>query len=327
MVRVLLTVIALLGTSPGCAKKRSQVLTADGASLRLPAGTDTAKVSITVVPGATLPDVLQRTEAAINSSFHVLKVVQLTPDALEVAGADLTVKLEAPLAPPLELSHVVAIGADAAGNVTTLPVMATPPDQLTIKLSRLSHVVLLVPVPGTTMLGTPGLIVRGATEPLLSPQCSSWITPDSAAVAALAKDPAKLVIDTKTGIQLDSLTIRDRVDEPAQSLRAEEILKSGTADRVNASIVLASLLLARGYPVRLVAGDVTLKTGEQVSKGFHQWVETVIDNASYYVDVTVPKGARLIPLAEATTTFALAVHRSCAKYPPGVTGDPFGHAP
>lgn len=321
---ITLAVTVLLGVAPGCGKKPVKI-TADGAVLELPAGTDTSKLSMRVVT-TPMPAALERATLALAEHFTVLKVLELRPDGTELGNATLVVTIASTALPaPRTLRDVVAVRADSAGRVQTLPVTVAA-DKLTVPVQRMGVVAFLVPLPGVTLLGTPGLLVRGATEPLLSADCTAWITPESPAIALLAADQARVLVDAAK-IQLDTLAITDRIDEAAQGLKADEILRKGTADRSNAAIVFASLLVARGLPARLVAGAASSKGPDGVSKGFHQWAETVINGVVYVVDATVPKGARLIPRAEAEKALGLVVHRSCEKSPPGGAARPFDPPP
>lgn len=93
------------------------------------------------------------------------------------------------------------------------------------------------------------------------------------------------------------------VPKYASQLQAEDTPTGMCIDFAN---LFGSLLIRKGYPVRLVSGTATYTGKKGTQTGGHLWVETVIDQKPYYVDTgSVSTGVRLIPLEEARSRFHL----------------------
>lgn len=96
----------------------------------------------------------------------------------------------------------------------------------------------------------------------------------------------------------------------ASEMLAEETPKGMCIDYAN---LFGSMLIAKGYPVRLVPGMATQKRTKLVDgmkeefseRDGHLWVETVIDGRPYYVDYDKPT-VTLVPLEEAYDRFNLS---------------------
>lgn len=116
-------------------------------------------------------------------------------------------------------------------------------------------------------------------------------------------------VDAAAGVlRLDKpLTLIDRGSgvrpKRASQMQAEDSPSGMCIDFAN---LFGSLLIAKGYPVRVVSGQATYATDEGTTSGGHLWVETVIDGKPYYVDTfAANREVTLIPLAEAHTRLQL----------------------
>lgn len=70
--------------------------------------------------------------------------------------------------------------------------------------------------------------------------------------------------------------------------------------------LFGSLLIERGYPVRVVTGKYAAVAGKVRTKSGHMWVEVVIDGEIYVVDTLNPnKGIKLIPRSKAYSSFCV----------------------
>lgn len=116
-------------------------------------------------------------------------------------------------------------------------------------------------------------------------------------------------VDTDAGVlRLDKpLTVVDR-GSGVRPKHASQMLAeaSPTGMCIDFANLFGSLLIKKGYPVRVVSGNVTYGTGDTASSGGHLWVETVIDGKAYYVDTyAANREVTLVPLEEARTRFQL----------------------
>jgi len=163
-----------------------------------------------------------------------------------------------------------------------------------------------------TLVGTPALVARGASEILFSTDCTKWLTPKQ----------AKLTIAEDKTLVLEGAPKPVPYQRSLDEQHADQILQNGEADPIQESVVYGSVLLGAGYPVRLVGGEVTYQRDGVTFQGFHQWVETIVEGKTWIVDTTDPARRRLVPAAEARKAQAIQVHRACAAYPEGTPPDP-----
>ncbi len=304
-------------------EKKSRVVTVRNVSLAVPEALP-GEVHLAVTGAGVVPPPMQRITPRVAEHVAILAGVDFrrTADAPLTEPAQLTLDLDPSTLPAgRTVSSVLAVSLEPTGNLATL-VPTVVGNKLTVTLPQLGAVLFVTSVPGALLLGTPGLVLGGTSKILAAADCPGWIAPDAPQTAAIAKDPAKFSIDDKKTLRLvPPLTVTE-IDESGQSRTSEEILKRGSGDAINASVVYASLLAAKGYSVRLAGGHAVYKRGELVHKGFHQWAEAIIDGTPYYVE-TLDGEPRLIPVTEAREQRQLKVHRTCARTAPGVTGDPF----
>ena len=310
-----------------CGKKASEnkprVVASRNVTLTLPQGT-AGDVSLGVTGFGAVPTSLAR--VASRAAEYVVTV-----GGVEFKRTD-TTPLPGPATLAFELapntlpagrnpSSVFVVALDPGGTLSTL-VPTVAGNQLTVSLPHLAAVLFVVTRPELPLLGTPGLVLGGTSKILADVECARWIAPESPQTAALAKDPAKFSIDDKQTLRLDPPLTITEIDESGQSRTSDEILKRGSGDAINASVVYGSLLAAKGYRVRLVGGLATYKVGELARKGFHQWAEVLIDGAPYYVE-TLDGPPHLVPAAQAREQRKLETYRACSKIPAGATDDPF----
>lgn len=210
---------------------------------------------------------------------------------------------------------MVAVSIAADGSVEDVPLAVAGPNQVQVEVRHFSWLFLAFAATTFAMLGGFAMYMKGASESIARKNCGDWLTPDSPKVAELAKDEARFSIDKATGeIKLDPPLKGKDVDQGAHMLKADQVLERGVGDCVNMSTVLGSALLARGYPVKLVAGAAHYRlAGGKKVQGFHQWAETVIDGKPYYVDTFNAPQMKLVPLHEASAELSLTRSRMCSK--------------
>lgn len=136
---------------------------------------------------------------------------------------------------------------------------------------------------------------RSLTDP-------KYLEPDKVDVSGFNVDLAdhRLTLDKP-------LTVVDRgsgVTPKAASVMQLEQRPSGMC--IDFSNLFGSLLIKKGYPVRIVSGTATYTTKDGQVKGGHLWVETVIDGQPYYVDTfSANESVDLVPLEDANSRFNL----------------------
>ncbi|MBP6849330.1 MAG: transglutaminase domain-containing protein [Kofleriaceae bacterium] len=302
------------------------------ATLALPAGADAAAITVVVRPPDEARPSVAGMRPALDAHAQTLRVIELGPDGTVLPGPGrLTVAIAAadlPAGRTLADVHAVSVAAD--GTVEDLPIVAVTSDGVQVEVRHFSLVMLVAAITGIALLGTMAMIMRGATEPMMRRDCARWLEPDAARVKALVADPRTFAVDPAAGaITLDlGKPLRGKdVDQGAHALRVEQVIARGEGDCVNMSTLFGSLLLAKGYPVRTVAGTATYRRGGKTYKGLHQWVEVVIDGKGYYVDAFEPAQTRLVPLADATSELSLERNRMCGKDPDGTTVGPVAYDP
>lgn len=320
---VLLVVLA----GAGCKSRGKEApaggptVTSGELSVTFAEGFDATRVTLRMVPPPSttmyLPQPIERYSFQVSEHFHVAKVIELMPEAAELTSAELTALLPV----GISASGIRAVGVGTKGQPEDLAVAAVGTERVKVTVLRMGYVLLLVPNAEVTMLGTPAQILRGSSE-LLGKEdpCAGWLTPTSPRVSALARDPKKFAIADGGALTLDPPLAAREVDAPTRLLHADEILAAGGGDSVNTSVVLGSLLLARGYPVGLVSGIATFKRGQLTMKGFWQWAITIVDGKRYFVDAFDPASPRLVPLDAATEEHQLHQGRYCYRSPDGSPG-------
>lgn len=287
------------------------------ATITLPAGVDASKITVVAKPPTELPAAAAPYKPMLEKHFKTLRVVELGPDGTQLpASGVVTVTLDPTMLPAgRSLSEVVAMSVSADGTLEQVPLTATGTNQVKVEVKHFSWLLFIMTT--SLLVVSAGFVayVKGASDSIVRKNCSDWITPDSPRVAEIAKDESAFSIDKAAGtIHLSAPLKGKDVDQGAHMLKADQVLERGVGDCVNMSTVLASLLAAKGYPVKLVAGGAHYKTtdGKEV-QGLHQWAETVIDGKPYYVDTFNPSQMKLIPLHEATANLNLARGRMCGK--------------
>jgi len=301
------------GTSVGSG---SAVLTVPR-SAELPAG-----LVVTVLPTGEVPAPARGHAMMIGAHYKVVAVVEVGPPTAKLAApSPLAITIDpARIFAEYSASDVTAAQLQADGAVVDLPIRVVSPHRLDVTIDRAGIVMLFGPLEKQSVLGTAADILRGSTVLLVQGDCPTWITPASPRIAALAKDPAGLVIGPDHTLGLGAKLADGRATTPR--LHADEILARGTADAADASVVLASLLLAKGHPVRLVSGTMMYDAAGRRHAGVQQWAEVVLEGAPWFVDARDLAKLRLIPLAAATTELKLGIGRTCPSYPPGASTDP-----
>jgi transglutaminase-like putative cysteine protease len=294
----------------------SAVLTMPRAS-EVPAG-----LTVTVLRSGELPASAKARSTMLEAHYKVVAVVDVgPPTAVLPASSTLAITIDpARILPEYEPKDLTAVQLQPAGKVADLPIRVVSGHRVDVTMDKVGTVLVIGPLEKLTVLGSTADVLRGSTETLMQGDCPTWITPGSAKVAALAKDLAGLVIGADHAIQLGTKLLPGQTTGKRQ--RADEILTRGTADPVDASVVLASVLLAKGHPVRLVSGTMTYEHAGRRHAGVQQWAEVVRDGQPWFVDARDVATPRLVPLAEASENLGLRMSRSCPAYPPGASVDP-----
>lgn len=310
-----------------CGKKaaepKQRTIIVRNATLTVPDGM-AGEVNLGLAGPGVLPPSLQRVGPRVTEHVTLLGGVELdrTDQAPLPAPATLAYELEPSTLPAGRTpSSVLVLTLDPSGSLTTL-VPTVSGNRLSVSLSHLTAVLFVVMKPDVLLLGTPGLVLGGTSKLLADPECPRWIAPNAPQTAAIAGNAARFSIDENKVIRLDPPLTMTEIDESMQTQTTDEILKRGSGDAINTSVVYASLLAAKGHSVRLVGGLAVYKRGELVHKGYHQWAEAIIDGTPYYVE-TLEGPPHLVPASEAREKRQLKVHRACNKSARGVEGDPF----
>ena len=293
------------------------------AVLTLPKDTDVpAGLSVTVKPSGELPEAVRRYTLTLAAHYEVVAVVEVGPPTAKLAApSQLAITID-----PTRIqkgrtpADVTAVQLQAENKLVDLPVRVFGPQRIDVTIDQPGIVMLMGPLENLTVLGPTSQVVRGASELSTRGDCGSWITATSPGIAALAKDPAGLVIGPDHTIQLG--TKLEAGGRSPELLHADQILARGVADPDEASLVLASALLAQGHPVRLVSGSIEFTAAGAKTSGVVQWAEVVLDGAPWFVDAREVSKPKLLPLAEATASLGLVLRRSCAAYPPGASSAP-----
>ncbi|MCA9673647.1 MAG: hypothetical protein KC464_01305, partial [Myxococcales bacterium] len=307
-----------------------------GATLSVPAGALSAPVAMTVSskppsldPLAALvePEYLERLRAEITP----LRLIELGPDGQTFAHpATVTLEIRADELPPGKtLADVAAVVISKDGAVDDVPVTVVG-NRLSIEVPHYSMLLTAVAVGAMALVGGMAILLRGSADPMMRRDCAKWLNPASPRVQELAADAERFKIDAATGeihLDLGRPAVGRDVKVGAHALPADKVIEHPEGDCVNFSTMYGSLLLARGYPVRLVAGTAEYRRGQKTYKGFHQWAETVVDGKPYYVDTFDPDHTRLVPMAEATRDLSLGRNRMCGKNPDGSTVGPAKYDP
>jgi hypothetical protein len=304
------------GGGSGAAAKGSTA-GSDAARVVLPPDVDASKITVTVHRAKPLPVAIERYTVALDEHFTVVRLVEVGPETPTETCARLTLAIPAgdlPAGTRMEDLRAVGVGKLVAPE--DLEVTAHG-EQLTISLQHLAHVLVVVPAPNITLLGTPARILLGTTRVMAQDACAEWLTPTSPRIAAIAKDPAAFAVGADGAITLTPKLGMQVVDAAGELSKPDEVLARGGGDTANTSLVLGSLFLARGNIVGLASGFVTIPRGDQTYKGLAQWAMTIIDGKRYVVDAFDPLQPRLVPLDEATTDYKLGGSRYCARSPDG----------
>ena len=317
---IILGVCLALGSA--CGKKsgsgKAKVRSGD-ALLEVPAGTDASAIKLTVQPQVKLPDDLMRWATRIQAHLRLVKIVSIEPASLEFAApADLTVTVAPSELPTGSTLADVRAFTVIAGVPTDLDI-ATTDNGVVTHVPKPGHVLFAVGPSDAKLVGTPAYAVRGGSELMYKADCQQWLTPESPRVAGLAKGGFAI---KEGALVVPSLPTPAPYAPAKDLLRADEIIEAGSADPVQQSVVLGSLLLAAGHPVRMVSGDVHYERGGTKFKGYHQWIEVLVEDKPWYVDASDPATVKLVPLGDAYKTYGVTLNRTCPKNPPGTNIDP-----
>ena len=317
-------VLCMLLVAAACGKKHDgagagTTVGSGSAVLTLPAGTSPpAGLAVAIKLASELPEPLRRYSLMIGMHYEVVAVVDVTPPTATLAApAPMAIRIDPARIPKGHaVDSITAIELLAGGALVDLPVRVFGPQQVDVTLDRGGTIMLLAPLEGITVVGASALVVRGVSSLVMKGDCTSWITPSSPRVAALAHDPAGLVIDKDHAIHLAT---KLAPGAPGDALHADDILGKGTADPAEASVVLASVLLAQGHSVRIASGALAYEQGGVHYRGVLQWAEVMLDGAPWFVDAREVASPRLVPMSEAIKQLKLSAGRTCAMYPPGAS--------
>jgi hypothetical protein len=256
----------------------------------------------------------------------VLKSYEIGPSGTTFATpATVSLTLSEADLPPGRGFDDVGVVLVSGENFEDVPFRRTS-NGIVVEVPHCSLLLVLTAFGGLALLGSMAMMMRGHSEPIMRRDCARWIDRDNAKLTGIANDPARFGVDTKAGtIKLDvGRPLKGKnVTQGAHALRPHVFIDKPEGDCVNFSGLFASLLSAKGYPVRLVAGNASYPG----YSGLHQWVETVIDGKAYYVDTFNPGATRLVPLEEANTSLKLSRTRMCGREADGTAVGPGNYDP
>jgi len=282
-------------------------------SAELPPG-----LAVTVRSTGELPPLARPRQVGIAEHYTVVAVVDVGPATAKLPGlSSLAITIDpARILAEYTTKDVTAAQLQPGGAVVDLPLRVVSDHRIDVTVEQPGTVMLVGPLEKLTVLGSTADAIRGSTNLLLQGDCTSWITPTSPKVTALARDPGGFEIAADRAIKLGVTLAPGPATTPR--LHADEILARGTADSADASLVLASLLLAKGHPVRLVSGSMSFEQDMRRHTGVQQWTEVVLEGQPWFVDARELGQLRLVPLADATRDLSLKIARSCPGYPAGM---------
>jgi hypothetical protein len=289
------------------------------AVLQLGPGLDGSKVKVMVVPfdGKLLPRDIERFTLAVIENFTVLRIVELQPGDSGATGGELTLTYDPALVSglPDDALRAVVVGKD--GKPLDIAVATVSRGKVKLAVPQLAHVLLLAPRSGVQLLGTAAQIMLGQSRMFFDDPCAKYLAPGAPKISALVSDPKRFAIDADGKVTLDAkLELRPTSLVPTDR-PVEEVLASGGGDSVDLSIVLGSLLLARKLPVSLVVGTVARPADHPAQRGLWQWVMTIVDGKTYFVDAFDPSAIRLVPIADAARQITFRPTRGCVRTPDG----------
>lgn len=203
------------------------------------------------------------------------------------------------------------------GDLEDAP-MSRNGDQITVEIPHCSYL-LAIGIPLIALSGSIALYMKGATEPMNRRDCAKWIDANNEKIREIAHDPKLFNINSQGDIFVDVGTKMTgmNVGQGNHFIKPGNFIKKPQGDCVNFSSLYGSFLAAKGYPVRLVAGNATYPN----YSGGHQWVETVINGKAYYVDTYNPSKAKLVPLDIAKNCYKLNAGKMCYPDSPKTYND------
>jgi hypothetical protein len=200
----------------------------------------------------------------------------------------------------------------SGGDIENVPFKVTS-DGIMIEVQHCSY--LMGALITTALIGTMGgiaalsLYLKGSTEPMNRRDCAKWIDTNNTKIREIANDPNRFKIDSKGDIFADvgAKMKGMNVGQGNHFIKPGNFINKPEGDCVNFSSLYGSLLAAKGYPVRMVAGNAEYPG----YKGGHQWIETVIDGKIYYVDTYTPSKSKLVPIEVARKHYKLNPGKMC----------------
>ena len=318
----MLLVVAACGKRRDGGANDGTTIGSGSAVLTLPAGTEVPVALAVTSKPSVLPPAAERFSMMVSRHYAIVAVVDVAPAAATLAHPGLLAITIDPTRIPRghSTADVTAVQLQPEIKLVDLAVRVYGPQRIEVAIDHGGTVLLLAPLENLHVIGASSQVVRGSSEILMKGDCTTWITAGSPRIAALANHPAGLVIDADHSIKLGA-----KLEAGAASpelLHADQLLERGVADSAEISVVLASLLLAKGNPVRLVSGTMAYEQGGARFAGVQQWAEVLLDGAPWFVDVRDLGKPHLVPLADAVKQLSLVTGRSCAAYPPGVPAAP-----
>ena len=322
--RCLAVVVVLSVISMGACKSRGEdagggsgvvgnTAGSDGARLALAPDVDASKITVTVLAAKPLPVAIERYTVATDEHFTLVRLVELAPEnPLATRGQLRLLIAPGELPPNIAIDQLRAVGVGKHVAPEDLEVKAEG-NTLVITIQHIAHVMVLAPLPGVTLIGTPAKIMVGTTRVMREDACKEWLTPTSPRIQALAKDPAKFSLGADGAITLGEKLASKPVDAEGELSKPDDVLARGGGDSANISIVLASLFLARGHAIGLGTGFVKLTRDGREHRGLWQWAMVVVEGKPYFVDAFDPAIPRLVPLGEAEERFQLRSGRYCFR--------------
>lgn len=180
---------------------------------------------------------------------------------------------------------------------------------ITIKIPHCSGLLIGVTVSGVGLIAALTMAMKVQSEPIERADCAKWIDPNNQKIKEIANDSKRFNINSKGDIYLDlgKKMKGMNVGQGNHFLKPKQFIEKPEGDCVNFSSLFGSFLAAKGYPIRVVAGNANYPT----YSGGHQWIETVIDGRIYYLDTFNPNKAKLVPIEVARKQYKLEAGKMC----------------
>lgn len=258
-----------------------------------------------------LKDVVEPEQMAeISKEMDVIKVLEIGPHGQKFENpGKVEIEISKNEIPAGKTINDIAVVLISDGMVEDVPFKTTNKG-IEVEIPHCSFLLAAaITIPILTAVGGLAMYLKGSTEPMNRKDCAKWIDPENSKIKSIASDPSRFNINSKGDIFADVGTPMKglNVGQGKHFVKPGNFISNPVGDCVNFSSLYGSLLAAKGYPIRLVAGNAKYPK----YSGGHQWVETVIDGKAYYVDTYTPGKTKLVPLEVAKKCYELKPGKMC----------------